>query len=149
MTPAALLDTNVLVHAVYRRSELHSAAAELVDRGLRTRGLYCVTPQILVEFAAVTTRARFVSPPLAAPDVLRITELLYGSRRLTKIYPRRATVMRAMRNGTMLGVSGPRWYDLFLAMTMYDSGVRTIITEDAEHFRLFPFVDAHRILEAG
>ena len=56
----ALLDTNVLVHAGYRGSPLHAAAAELVDRGLHESRRFCIAPQNLVEFAAVVTRSRLV-----------------------------------------------------------------------------------------
>ncbi|HEV3262586.1 MAG TPA: type II toxin-antitoxin system VapC family toxin [Gemmataceae bacterium] len=147
MAPA-LLDTNVLVHAVYQRSALHAAAAELVDRGLRRRGLYCIAPQNLVEFAAVVTRPRLVEVALAGADVARITDLLYRSRKLAKIYPRRATVARTVRQGAALGISGPAWYDLFLAVTMVDAGVSVIITEDIGDFRRFPFIAPRGIRDA-
>ena len=143
-----LLDTNVLVHAVYRASPLHAKAAELVDRGLRRRGLYCIAPQNLVEFAAVVTRSRLVAPPLPSNEVARVGGVLFASRRLGKIYPLRATVNRAIRQGAMLGLGGPAWYDLFLAMTMRDAGVSEIITEDTVHFRRFSFVQAITIGEA-
>ena len=91
-----LLDSNVLGHAVYKGSPVHAAAAELVDRGLRHRDVYCIAPQNLVEFAAVVTRPRLVSPPWPGREVVRIAELLYRSRRLAKIYPSRGTVIRAM-----------------------------------------------------
>lgn len=142
-----LLDTNVLVYAIYRRSPLHDPAALLVDRGLKQRGLYCVAPQNLIEFAAVTTRRRAGDHPLAGEEVLRVTDLLYRSRTLTKIYPRRGTVARAMAEGAQLGVSGAAWYDLFLALTMRDAGVRRIITENVSDFERLPFVDARRIAE--
>jgi predicted nucleic acid-binding protein len=140
-----LLDSNVLVHAVYKGSPLHAAAAELVDRGLRHRDVYCIAPQNLVEFAAVVTRPRLVSPPLPGREVVRIAELLYRSRRLAKIYPSRGTVIRAMRHGAIIGVSGPRWYDLFLAMTMTDAGVNTVITENVDDFQGIPFITARDI----
>ena len=146
--PIALLDTNVLVHAIYRASPLHAKAAELVDRGLRRRGLYCIAPQNLVEFAAVVTRSRLVAPPLPAIEVARVGGILFSSRRLRKIYPLRATVQRALREGSLLGISGPPWYDLFLAMTMRESGVNEIITEDIAHFRRFDFVTAIPIADA-
>lgn len=145
---AALLDSNVLVHAAVSGSLLHDVAALLVDKGLRERGRFCIAPQNLVEFAAVTTRRRFVDPPLT-PDVLRrMTERLYRSRRLRKIYPSRGTVARAVREGTSLGVSGARWYDLFLAVTMREAGVREIITENLDDFRGIPFVTARRMADA-
>lgn len=143
-----LLDTNVLVHAVYEGSSLNPAAARLVARGLGERGLYCIAPQNLIEFAAVTSRARFVSPPLHPSEIARISNVLYRSRRLTKIYPRRGTVARAIRDGAALGIAGPRWYDFFLASTMRDAGVQIIITEDVEHFRQFPAVTAVHIRDA-
>lgn len=145
---AALLDTNVLVHAANVSASLHAQAARLVERGLRTAGVFCVAPQNLVEFAAVVTRPRFVQKPLPAAELTRIVGVLYQSRRLAKIYPRRGTVIRAVQEGASMGVSGPTWYDLFLALTMRDAGVRTVITDNLDDFRLFPFVTARPITEA-
>ncbi len=145
----ALLDTNVLVYATYRRSPLHASAAILLDRGLGRRGLYCIAPQNLVEFAAVVTRRRPGDQPLPAEEVLRITNMLYRSRTLIKIYPKRGTVARAMRGGARLAIYGSAWYDLFLAMTMQDAGIRTIITENVSDFERFPFVSARTIAEAA
>jgi len=143
----ALLDTNVLVYAAYRRSPFHDAAAVLVNRGLKQRGVFCITPQNLVEFAAVVTRRKQNDHPLPANEVFRIADLLYRSRTLTKIYPRRGTVARAMREGARLEISGSAWYDLFLALTMRDGGVRSIITENISDFEQIPFVVARRISE--
>lgn len=144
-----LLDTNVLVHAAYRGSPLFQAASQLVNRGLTERGVFCIAPQNLVEFVAVVTRERFVKPRMSPADLLRMVSVLYQSRTLAKIYPKRATVLRAAKTGAKLGLSGPRWYDLFLAETMRDSGIDELITEDAAHFRLFDFIDSRNITEAA
>ena len=141
----ALLDTNVFVYAMYRKSTLHAAAAQLVDRALRERGRYCIAPQNLIEFVAVVTRSRFVDPPLTPIEAGRVASLLYHSRRLTKIYPRRGTVVRAIEEGAARGLTGPAWYDLFLAMTMRDAGVFRVVTENIEDFRKFRFIAAQRI----
>lgn len=141
----ALLDTNVLVHAAVRGSPLHAAAAQIVDRALRQSGLYCIAPQILVEFAAVATRRRFVDPPLDPHDVERMVDRLYRSRRLAKIYPRRGTVRRAIREGAALGIIGAAWYDCFLALTMRDAGVKEIVTENVSDFVRYSFVTIRRI----
>lgn len=146
---ATLLDTNVLVHAADLGAHQHNAAAKLVDRGLRKSGQFCIAPQNLIEFAAVVTRPRFVTTPMPPDELARISELLYKSRRLAKIYPRRGTVMRAVRQGAVLGIAGPTWYDLFLAMTMRDAGVETIVTDNARDFQRFPFITALSIDEAS
>ena len=144
----ALLDTNVLVHAANVASPLHAAAALLVARGLSESDHYCIAPQNLTEFAAVVTNARFVEKPLPPADVLRMVQELYQSRRLTKIYPKRGTVMRAARTGADKDVHGAVWYDLFLAETMRDAGVHLIVTENVTDFHPFPFITAKKIQEA-
>ncbi len=141
----ALLDTNVLVHAVYSGSPRHQAAAHLVEIGLRQGGRFCIAPQNLVEFAAVVTRGRFVHPPLSEAEAARMATLLYRSRRLRKIYPKRGAVMRAIRTGAALGIRGAAWYDLFLAVTMQDAGIRVIITENTADFQKLAFVSPCRI----
>jgi predicted nucleic acid-binding protein len=144
----ALLDTNVLVYAAYRQALLHDAAARLVERGLDKRGSYCIAPQNLIEFAAVGTRRRASSNGLRPADIERICDLLYRSRTLSKIYPQRGTVRRAVREGIALGIYGSAWYDLFLAMTMRDNGVHVIVTENVTDFRRFPFLRVLTIHEA-
>ena len=145
--PRALLDTNVLIHAVYRASPLHAPAATLVNEGLHKSGQYCIAPQNLIEFSANVTRSRAIDPPIGAIEASRITSLLYRSRRLTKIYPGRGTVMRAVAEGAALNITGTVWYDLFLAMTMRDAGVSVIVTEDVSDFGKFPFITARTIRE--
>ena len=140
-----LLDTNVLVHAAYRGSPLHDVAARLVQRGLDERGVFCITPQNLVEFAAVVTRPRHVSPPMSGSDVQRITAKLYESRKLLKIYPQRATASRALKFGTQNGISGPRWYDVFLVFTMADANVTDIVTDNARDFAGFSFLRVQQL----
>lgn len=141
----ALLDSNVLVHAAYGASPLHESAARLVDLGLRQRGRFCIAPQNIVEFMAVGTRPRDVSPPLDPADVHRMAGRLSRSRCLKKIHPKRATALRAVQEGVRLGVRGTVWYDLFLAMTMRDNGIREIVTENKSDFKAFPFIVARDI----
>jgi len=109
---------------------------------------FCIAPQNILEFVAVVTRSRFVQPPLSPAEAARMAVLLYRSRRLKKIYPKRGTVLRALRAGRELGMVGPAWYDLFLAATMRDAGVRLLVTENIADFRKFPFLSPRRIQEA-
>jgi hypothetical protein len=80
-------------------------------------------------------------------EAARMGEMLYRSRRLAKIYPSRGTVVRSIREGRKLRVTGPAWYDLFLAVTMRDAGVREIVTENVRDFSKFPFITARSITE--
>ena len=69
------------------------------------------------------------------------------SRRLSKIYPSRGTVLRSIREGRSLGITGPAWYDLFLAVTMRETGVKEI-SENIRDFAKFPLITARPITEA-
>lgn len=140
-----LLDSNVLIHAVYPGSSLHASADRLLCAALRNRGAYCISPQNLVEFCAVTTRPRAVDPPMPLDRARALADHLARSRRLHKIYPKRGTALRAIREGAGLGIRGTAWYDLYLAMTMRDNGIREIVTEDLGDFRRFPFIHARPI----
>lgn len=146
--PAALLDTNVLVHAANANSALHAAAEALIARGLRERGKFCIAPQNLIEFCAVVTRPRFREPPVPLEEARHSASLLWRSRRLAKIYPVRGTVGRAVEEGAALGLRGSVWYDVFLAVTMRDAGVSVIVTENLADFARIPFVTAVSIREA-
>ncbi|MGE3809382.1 MAG: type II toxin-antitoxin system VapC family toxin [Gemmataceae bacterium] len=141
----ALLDTNVLVSAVYSQSPLHAAARQIVHQGLHERGKYCIAPQILVEFAAVVSRPRVVAKPMEPDVFLKFVTTLFRSRNLGKLYPKRGTVMRALREGTSLKLTGPRWYGLFLAATMRDAGVQTLITDNLKDFTNIPWITAMHI----
>jgi predicted nucleic acid-binding protein len=147
--PASLLDTNVLIHGAYQKAPLYAEARQILDVALAQAGKYCIAPQNLVEFAAVVTRQRLVVAPLPAQELVQFVNVLYRSRKLKKIYPKRATVMRAVREGAKLGITGPAWYDMYLALTMRDAGITRIVTEDQADYRKFPFLTAIGIQEAA
>jgi predicted nucleic acid-binding protein len=143
-----LLDTNVIVHAEYKGSPLHLPAAALLTRALERKGEFCITPQNIIEFLSVVTRGRFVDPPLKTGDAVKIANRLFKSRRLRKIYPARGTVLRAAKEGERTGLKGTAWYDLYLAVTMRDNKIETIVTENIRDFRFLGFVSPIRIEDA-
>ena len=143
-----LLDTNVIVHAIYKGSPLHLPAATLMNRALEQKGQFCIAPQNIIEFLAVVTRSRFVDPPLGVADAVNVANRLFKSRRLRKIYPARGTVQRAMNEGRRIGLKGTDWYDLYLAATMRDNKIETIVTENLRDFRHLDFVSPVRIEDA-
>ena len=143
-----LLDTNVIVHAVYKGSPLHLPAVALLTLALEQKGQFCISPQNIIEFLSVVTRARFVDPPLDAEDAAKIASKLFKSRCLRKIYPVRGTVMRSVKEGQRVGVKGTAWYDLYLAVTMRDNDIETIVTENIRDFRALDFVSPVSIQDA-
>jgi uncharacterized protein len=56
-----LLDTNVLIDALYKDSDHHPAARALLDQAKQEDAGFCITPQVLAEFYAVVTHPKRVT----------------------------------------------------------------------------------------
>ncbi len=146
---SAVLDTNVLVYAHDRQSPFFAGASALLNAALRRPGLYAVTPQVLSEFFAVVSDGRRVpnpaTPAAAADAVIR----LYRSRSLAKVYPKRGTIARAVRLAARLDRRGAALFDVILAQTLLDNGVRRIVTEDVADFKDVAGLRVHTIADAA
>jgi predicted nucleic acid-binding protein len=81
-------------------------------------------------------------------NATEVASTLFRSRRFRKIYPVRGTVNRAIAEGKHIDLTGTRWYDLYLAVTMRDNRVATIVTENIRDFRALDFISAIRIQDA-
>ena len=72
----ALVDTNVLVYALYPESAHHAASRALLDKA-RTGSLpLCVTHQTIAEFYAVVTNPRRVAVPRQPEEAIDVIEAL-------------------------------------------------------------------------
>src|SRR4051812_36034248 len=73
----ALVDTNVLVYAVFPAVAQHAASRALVDKAKTAGANLCVVPQNLIEFYAVVTDPRRVTQPKTSDEALQaIDDLL-------------------------------------------------------------------------
>src|SRR3989442_15293153 len=67
----ALLDTNVLVYAVFPAMPEHAASRALVDTAKTAGANVHIAPQNLVEFYAVVTDPRRVTQPKTSDEALQ------------------------------------------------------------------------------
>lgn len=65
-----LLDTNVLIDALYKDSDPHPAARALLDQARQEDAGFCITPQVLAEFYAVVTHPKRVTHPKSPEEAL-------------------------------------------------------------------------------
>jgi predicted nucleic acid-binding protein len=65
-----LLDTNVLIDALYKDSDHYPAARALLDQAKQEDADFCTTPQVLAEFYAVVTHPRRVTHPKLPEEAL-------------------------------------------------------------------------------
>lgn len=66
--PLTMLDTNVLVDALYEDLEEYPAASHLLTLAEEDDAALCVAPQVLAEFYAIITDPRRVSTPYTAKE---------------------------------------------------------------------------------
>ena len=128
-----LLDTNILVHAAGAKSPQHARAKNLRDRAAAGEIEACIAAQVLVEFYAVVTDPHRFQPPLTPAQVQRDLKS-YLSSHLWLILPKETTTSRMLDLLGSRSVRGGNIFDLFLAATMLDNGVRTICTENVRDF---------------
>jgi predicted nucleic acid-binding protein len=79
----ALLDTNVLVYAVFPAMPNHAASRALVDRAKAPAADLCVAPQNVVEFFSVVTDPRRVTQPKTPDEALQAIDDLLALPGLT------------------------------------------------------------------
>jgi len=135
-----LLDANILVHAAGARSPRHAKARELRDQAASGEFEACLTPQVLTEFYAVVTDARRFQPALTPTEAQREVRNYLASR-LKLILPKETTTARMLNLLGSKNVRSGRIFDLFLAATMLDNGVRRIYTENVNDFEGISGID--------
>ena len=128
---AALVDTNVLVYRCDPGNPVRrQRATELLREGAQSRDL--VLPhQALVEFVAVTTRARSgMAPLLKLDDAMdEVERFLEGFEIL---YPTAEVVRTALSGVSRHGLS---WYDAHLWAYAAVRGLPELLTEDLQDGR--------------
>jgi uncharacterized protein len=135
VSEVALLDTNILVYAMNKDAEQHAVCRDLVERAFAQKIEVCLAPQILFEYFAVVTSAKQMTRPLSALEAVEDIERLPGA--LPLVHPTTETVTRSLNLVRVLGHTGRHVFDIALAATMLENGVKTIYTFD-ERFSQMP-----------
>jgi len=136
-----LLDTNILVHAAGAQSLRHAKAKELRDQAVTGKFEGCMAAQVLTEFYAVVTDPRRFRPPLTPSQAQReIPAYLSSPHKL--IFPKETTVTRMLNLLGSKSVRSGKIFDVFLAATMLDNGVRSIYTENIDDFEAIDGIEA-------
>lgn len=138
----ALVDTNVLVYALYDEAEHHAASAALLDRVQAGELALAITPQALAEVYAVITDSRRVTAPYDPAEALKAIEGFLAMPNTTLLPAPVDLVSRWMGLVRQHPVTRGRIFDLQLIATMLGNGVTRIYTFDRSHFEPFEEIDA-------
>jgi predicted nucleic acid-binding protein len=132
---SSLVDANILVYAASPTAVQHQASRALLESELNL----CVAPQVFAEFYAVVTNARRVTVPFTPTEARAfITEL---ARHLEVLPVPAAVVSRWTELAERHKVTGANVFDLQLAATMIENGVRRIYTYNPADFEILGELD--------
>jgi hypothetical protein len=141
-----VVDTNLLVYAVNRRSPDHERARDLLESWRRGDRSWFLTWSIVYEFLRITTHPAIFDEPLDLPKAKQwIADLLAS--------PRAGVLVETERHGEVLDelagkhprLSGNVVHDFHTAVLMKEHGIPEIRTADTD-FHQFSFLRVYNPL---
>lgn len=138
----SLLDTNILVYADNIDSPYHEKAEKIREEAKLGRIKVCVSFQNLLEFYSVMTNPKRIENCLSPEEANQEVEKYLSTKIIRKIGPKPTTLGIAIKLNQKLKVVGQKMFDLFLAATMLDNGVKKILTANEGDFKGFDEIEA-------
>jgi len=139
MTYAA--DTDFLVAVEVRGHEFHRSAADLLASLLDGGHEIGVSPQGLAEFVHVVTDARRITLPMTMEEATDRAERWWQAKETARILPDFSSTLAWLDLLRRYRLGRKRLLDTMLAATCKTSGINKIITNNAEDFRVFGFLE--------
>jgi predicted nucleic acid-binding protein len=132
----AVIDTNILAYA-YDKSEpkRRKICERFVRSGFEGEPRYCVSNQILGELYMVLTRK--VGKPLPKEQASLLVSAFVESQNWGKLNYNHLTVKHALEDLMTINTS---YWDILIAETMKEAGVRTLYTENEKDFLEIPWI---------
>jgi len=136
-----LVDTNVLVYALYRECEHHEHCRRLLDQAQAGRLDLCIAPQNLSEFYAIVTDPRRVAIPRQPAEALDAIEHMLEMPGMTLLATPTDVVQRWVALARRHPATRGAVFDLQLVATMLGNDVRKIYTYDRSDFEPFDEIE--------
>jgi predicted nucleic acid-binding protein len=141
-TDRSLVDTNVLVYALFPSAPQHGASRALLDRAKDPATGFHVFSQILAEFFAVVTNPKRVSPAKTPEEALQAIEQFLTLPGLAVLPLPADAVTRWVALVRTRPVRGGEVFDAQAAARMLAHGIDTVYTYNLSDFQGFPGIIA-------
>jgi uncharacterized protein len=135
----ALVDTNVLVYALFPLMPDHAASRALLDTAKAAGTNLYVSPQNLIEFFAVVTDPRRVTQPRTPDEALQAIDDLLALPGLALLPVPSDLITRWSQLIRQSSATKKRAFDTQLVATMLASSVMKIYTFNTADFQIFAF----------
>jgi predicted nucleic acid-binding protein len=133
-------DTTFLVQLELFELPAHRRAHAWLKRDvLDKRVPLAVTPQVLAEFIHVVTDPRRFEKPLTVEEAVNRAHFWWNAVEVKRLLPSSESTQLFLDWMLRYHLGRKRILDTQLAATLWTAGVRSIITENADDFRIFGF----------
>jgi len=137
----ALVDSNVLVYALFRECEHHERCRALLDQSQAGQRELCVAPQNLAEFYAIVTDPRRVAVSRKPSEAIDAIERMLAMPGMTLLPTPSDLVCRWIALARRHPVTRGQVFDLQLIATMLGNDIRKIYTFDRADFEPFDEIE--------
>ena len=138
------VDTNILAYAFDESDEKRRGPCEsLVKAGFQGDAEYYISNQVLSELFVVLTK--YVGKPLSKERAAVVVSG-FDSSRWRKLNYTHLTVKRAMQDLQTINAS---FWDMLIAETARDGGIRTVYTENEKDFKKIPWIQIKNPLKTS
>ncbi len=124
------IDTNLLVYAHRSQVPEHRAARKAIEQASMHPEGWGFTLTNLLEFWSIVTHPSAPPRPSAPAEASAFLQSMVRDADAQIWLPREGFNQRLVRLGSKLRVSGPRIFDLTIALTAFEGGAREIWTHD-------------------
>ena len=131
-----VLDTNLLVYAHRSMVPEHARAQSAIESACNHQEGAGIATSSVAEFFSVVTHAKATGRPSAVEEATEFIALLESTGGIRICLPHAGFHRRLFLLARDLGVTGPRIFDLQIALTGLDNGATQIWTRDSSFVKV-------------
>lgn len=132
-----LLDTNILVYAANKDSDVFQAAKDIRNKAVSGNIDACISLQNLAEFYSVITDSKRVLNPLGTQQAKEEVEKYLVCTQIKKIEVKQSTINLAIELARKYNIVSQDYFDAQLVAAMVENNVQKILTRNAADFNAF------------
>ena len=132
------VDANVLIYSAVESMPEHRKVVQFFEKRVLTGEMTCaLTFPILLEFIHITTDPKRFKPALTVDESVDIAMQYWTAETWLRLVPKQTTGMRALHLLRLHRLGRKRLLDTYFAATLLDHDIRSLITCNAEDFKVF------------
>jgi toxin-antitoxin system PIN domain toxin len=129
------IDTNLLIYAHRSGTKEHQAARAAIEKAASMRDGFAITLPSVTEFFSIVTHPSASGRPSSPEEAAGFLRALEQGG-MTVLGPGPAFAGRLLQTAVDLGVSGPRVFDLQIALCALDGGATELWTHDRRFVKM-------------